>query len=435
MLQDIVILCVGHPARKESILEPTLKGAMALALNATGPVSPHLPAFVTFLIEQRYAVVCVRAKAWRAAAFDGWLTKQGIELAEIKAIHVDEFLRREYRPRSDCRAAPRSHEPADVRHLIGYLREQGLCEPEMKLILPADKLVSCFEQFLLRERGLAATTIDGYRTHARCFLVHRFGNETADLGVLRAADVIDFVQSRSRQLTAKALKNVIAALRAFLRYAHYCGDIGPELIYAVPAVAAWATTPPLPRAISAEHASQAIESCDQNTAVGRRDRAILLLLARLGLRGGEVLTLSLDDVEWDTGRLSVRGKNGRQCSMPLPADVGEAIAAYLQNGRPNSLDRHLFLRTRAPFRSLQHGSDGVGSIVRNSLERAGIASPHKGAHQFRHALAVQMLRNGGSLQEIGEVLRHRSQKATSIYAKVDLMALLPLALPWPGSAS
>lgn len=164
-----------------------------------------------------------------------------------------------------------------------------------------------------------------------------------------------------------------------------------------------------------------------------RDRAVLLLLPRLGLRGGEVAALMLEDIDWDASRLRVRGKNGHECLMPMPTDVGEAIALYLQNGRPASIDRHLFLRARAPIRGLKHDSDGVGSIVRNTLKRAAIDAPHKGAHQFRHALAVRLLQGGASLPEIGELLRHRSQIFTSIYAKVDIVALRALAMPWPGS--
>lgn len=161
----------------------------------------------------------------------------------------------------------------------------------------------------------------------------------------------------------------------------------------------------------------------------------MLVLARLGLRSGEVTTLLLDDVDWNAGCLCVRGKNRHECLMPLPPDVGEAIASYLQHGRPASTDRHLFMRARAPLRGLSHGSDGVGSIVRSALRRAGVDAPHEGAHQFRHALAVRMLQRGASLPEIGELLRHRSPAATSIYAKVDIDALRPLALPWPGSLS
>lgn len=416
-------------------MEPTLQGAMALAGRAQGPLAPHLPAFVTSLIDQGYAVVCVRAKAWRAAAFDAWLDAQGVGLAEVQDEHAEAFLRRPYQPRSDCRDTPRRHEPAAVRQLLRYLRAQGLCAAPTLAVTPADDLTASFAQHLQHERGLAASTIGHYRTLAREFLAHRFGSGDIDLGAIRAADIIGFVRCEARRLRPRGLKHVVNALRAFLRYAQYRGEIEGALISAVPAVAAWSATPPLPRAISADHARRVIASCDQHTPIGRRDRAVLLLLARLGLRGGEVITLVLDDIDWDAGLLRVRGKNGHQCLMPLPVDVGEAIAAYLRQGRPASPDRHVFLRARAPHQGLLHGSDGIGSIVRQAIERAGVEAPHKGSHQFRHALAVGMLRDGASLPEIGELLRHRSQLSTTIYARVDLAALRPLALPWPGSAS
>ena len=408
---------------------------MALAAHAKGPLSPHLPAFVTSLIDQGYAVVCVRAKAWRAVEFDAWLDVQGVGLADVQDAHVEAFLRRPYQPRSDCRDTPRRHEPPAVRQLLLHLRAQGLCAVRASVITPAVELAAGFAEHLQRERGLAATTIGHYQTLARKFLVRRFGSDGIQLGAVRATDVIGFVQHEARCLRPRGLKHVVNGLRAFLRYAEYRGEIQGALINAVPAVAAWATTPPLPRAISAEHAQRVIAGCDLHTAVGRRDRAVLLLLARLGLRGGEVLTLLLGDIDWDAGLLQVRGKNGHRCLMPLPVDVGEAIAAYLRQGRPASPDRHVFLRTRAPHRCLLHGSDGIGSIVRNAIERAGVDTPHKGSHQFRHALAVGMLQGGASLPEIGELLRHRSQLSTSIYAKVDLAALRPLAQPWPGSSS
>lgn len=416
-------------------MEPTLEGAMALARSATGPLQPHLTAFIASLIDQRYAVVCLRAKAWRAAAFDAWLGKQGIELADLCEAHIEQFSRRNYQPRSDCRSRPRRHEAPALRQLLRYLQAQGLCATTPARTLPADALLADFEQFLLRDRGLAVGTTGGYRARVREFLVDRFGSERVDLGALRAADIIGFVQRQPRRARPHALKHLVTALRALLRWGQYRGEIDAALIRAVPAVASWSTTPPLPRAISADHARGAIDSCDTGTAVGRRDRAVLLLLARLGLRGGEVITLTLDDIDWDAGRLRVRGKNGRECLMPLPADVGGAIAAYLCSGRPPSTDRHLFLRTRAPLRGLLHGSDGVGSIVRHALARAGIDAPRKGAHQFRHALAVRMLQGGASLPEIGEVLRHRDPVSTSIYAKVDVAALRALALAWPGGAA
>lgn len=416
-------------------MEPTLEGAMALARRATGPLSPHLEAFVTSLIDQHYAVICVRAKAWRAAAFDAWLAEHRVDLGELSEAHIDEFHRRDYRPRSECRTAPRRHEVFALHQLLRFLRGRALCTPAPAAPAATDTLVAGFERFLSRERGLADGSIRFYRTTARNFLVHRFGDEPIELGAIGASDIIGFVQHRAHQMQPRALKLVITALRAFLRYASYRCELPPALIGAVPAVASWTTTPPLPRAISAEHAQRAIDSCDQATAVGRRDCAVLLLLARLGLRGGEVLALMLEDIDWNAGRLCVRGKNGHECLMPLPIDVGQAIAAYLQHGRPGTTDRHVFLRSRAPVQCLMQGSDAIGSIVRDALARAGVDAPHKGAHQFRHALAVRMLQGGASLPEIGGLLRHRSPLSTSIYAKVDLAALRLLALPWPGSAS
>lgn len=416
-------------------MEPTLDGAMALARRATGPLSPHLPAFVKSLIEQRYATVCVRAKAWRAVDFDGWLERQGVALADVADVHVDRYLRRRVPRRADCRSKPRCSEPYALRQLMQWLRSQGLCASAQTVTLPAETVVAAFGQYLKRERGLAAGTTDNYRSSVREFLINRFGSAHVDLATLHATDIIGFVQCQPRRAKPHALKNLVTALRAFLRWGQYRGEVDAALLYAVPAVASWSTTPPMPRAISADHARRVIGSCDLGTAVGRRNRAILLLLARLGLRGGEVITLLLDDIDWDAGRLRIRGKNGRECMMPLPADVGKAIAEYLLRGRPPSTDRHLFLRTRAPIRSLLHGSDAVGSIVRKALNHAGIDAPHKGAHQFRHALAVHMLREGASLPEIGEVLRHRSPLSTSIYAKVDINALRALAQPWPRSVS
>ncbi|MBI3102240.1 MAG: site-specific integrase [Burkholderiales bacterium] len=284
-------------------MEPTIEGAMALVLRAKGPLSPHLPTFVTSLIDQGYAVVCLRAKAWRATEFDTWLDDQGVVLAELEDAHVEAFLRRPYQPRSDCRDTPRRHEPPAIRQLLRYLRAQGLCTAPALAVTPADQLVISFAQYLGHARGLASTTIGGYRTLARDFLAHRFGSDEIDLGAICATDVIDFVRREARRLRPRGLKHVVNGLRAFLRYAQYRGEIKGSLINAVPAVAAWTTTPPLPRAISAEHARRVIDSCDQCTAVGRRDRAVLLLLARLGLRGGEVLTLLLEDIDWDTGLL------------------------------------------------------------------------------------------------------------------------------------
>jgi site-specific recombinase XerD len=203
-----------------------------------------------------------------------------------------------------------------------------------------------------------------------------------------------------------------------------------DLAATVPTVASWSMTS-IPRAISPEQTKKLLASIDRKTAMGRRDYAVLLLLARLGLRSVEVASLELDDIDWSAGQLSVRGKGGQRSELPLPSEVGRAIAAYLRHGRPPCTSRRVFLRAKAPVRAFQ-GISGVGSIVRHRLQRARIIAPTYGAHQFRHGLASDLLRQGASLAEIGAVLGHHHPDTTRIYTKIDLKALRTLAQPWPG---
>jgi site-specific recombinase XerD len=283
---------------------------------------------------------------------------------------------------------------------------------------------------LLEVRALARPTIINYVPFIRSFLEDRFGHGRVTLSRLCAGDVVGFVQRQAPRLHLKRAKLMTTALRSFLRYARYLGEVRLDLAAAVPVVANWSMSS-IPRGISAEQVRQLLASIDRSTALGRRDYAVLVLLARLGLRSGEVALLDLDDIEWKTGRLYVRSKGAQRLELPLPTEVGKAIVAYLRHGRPLSTSRRVFLRARAPTRGFQ-GASGVGSIVRHSLKRAGINAPTTGAHQFRHGLATQMLRQGASLSEIGELLGHRHPQTTTIYAKVDLEALRALALPWPG---
>ena len=287
-----------------------------------------------------------------------------------------------------------------------------------------------YAQYLRDARALARATIINYVSFIRGFLTDRFGTGPVKLARLKAGDIVRFVQRQAPHLHLKRAKLLTTALRSFLRYARYSGDVALDLAAAVPIVANW-SMPSIPRAIPSDQVRQLLASIDRRTAIGRRDYAIVLLLARLGLRSGEVAFLELEDINWDAGQLSVRGKRDQRTALPLPADVGAAIAAYLRDGRPRSTSRRVFLRSKAPIRGFL-GQCGIGSIVRHALQRAGIQAPTKGAHQFRHALATQMLRHGASLTEIGDALRHRSPQTTTIYAKVDLKALRTLALPWPG---
>lgn len=426
------MLLPGATARKESILERTYESAAALVGAAAGPLAGHLPRFVESLISQQYVPAVVYVKALHAVAFDRWLAHRRVALADVAEHHVAGFGRRRRRCRGSIRPATRKRECFDLVHLLGHLRTVGVCAQRPRDVAPVDDLAAAYQRHLRHVQGLAESSIARYGEVARLFLQQRFGDGEVDLATVRPIDVIEFVRRQADRLTPPATKCVVNAMRSFLRYAQFLGAVAQELVAAVPAVATWTTTPHLPKAIAAEHAQRAIDSCDLGTAVGLRDRAVLLLLARLGLRAGEVIALQLEDCDWDRGQLRVRCKGGRLGVLPMPVDVGRAVAAYLRRGRPSAEDRHLFLRSMAPIRGLQPGGDGVGSIVRGALRRAGIDAPHRGSHQFRHALAVRMLRGGASLAEIGEVLRHRSPQSTSIYARVDLQALRSLALPWPG---
>ncbi len=414
-------------------MELSYENADALVRTIGGTSAEHLGAFVESLIGKQYSVSYVCQLARHALAFGRWCEARTITLHALSEHDIVRYQRCRQQRRSRC-LETRRRELHALELLLGFLRDRGVCPAACRHVTAAEEVAEGFARYLHREQGLAEITIERYTRIARQFLMWRFGLGEVCLQALRATDTIAFVRREAKRMGPPALKNIVQALRSFFRYGQFHGSLPAGLAAGVPAVASWATTPPVPRAISAEHAQRAIDSCDCRTSVGRRDRAVLLLLARLGLRAVEIARLMLDDVDWDHGQLRVRGKGGRESLLPLTADVGEAIAAYLEHGRPTSQDRHLFLRSGAPIRGLMEGSDGIGSIVRYALNRAKVDAPHRGSHQFRHALAVHMLQAGASLPEIGRVLRHRSPQSTSIYAKVDLTALRALALTWPGGA-
>jgi site-specific recombinase XerD len=220
------------------------------------------------------------------------------------------------------------------------------------------------------------------------------------------------------------------ALRSFFRFLRQRGDIRSDLVGAIPATTNWRLTG-LPLSLGPKQVEALLDSCDQDTALGQRDYAILLLLARLGLRAGEVVALTLDDFDWDNGTLIVHGKGKRQERLPLPEDVGEAVANYLRGSRPHCASRRVFIRLHAPHRGFS-SSVAIDDVVRRALARTGLDSEQKGAHLLRHSLATRLLGSGASLEQIAQLLRHAHPQTTEIYAKVDLQALRALAQPWPG---
>jgi len=409
-------------------MKPSCNYSWSLSREPEGPLAPYLDCFSGLLCDQGYAQQSAHLKVRLVAEFSQWLEKKGISLEEIVADHITCYLR--YRA---SHRRPRSDDTFALNQLLSLLYQRGAITEEVAPIeiTPIEHLTIEFASYLRQERMLTTVTIEHYCLFVRRFLIACFSNEREpQLSRLCAADIVGFVQDQAKVLHPKRAKVMTTALRSFLNYGRYRGDIKIDMAAAVPTVANWSMAS-IPRAISAEHVQAMLASCHRQTAVGCRDYAILLLLARLGLRAGEIVSLTLDDIDWEVGFLRVSGKRGTACPLPIPVEVGEAIAAYLKKGRPHSTSRCVFLRCKAPIRGFK-SSSAIDSIVKHTLERAGLDLPRKGAHQFRHGLACELLRQGVSLAEIGELLRHCSPNTTAIYAKVDLVALRTLALPWPG---
>ncbi len=395
-----------------------------------GPLGSYLHLFAQQLTDQGYARYSVRLKLRLVAHFSHWLTHQGIALHDLTPEHALLYLQH----RAEQSSA-RTGEAAALSQIFNLLRHEGAiaASPAAPIITtPAKRLADEFALYLRQERALASTTITNYLEFVSRFLTAKFADAEVVLSVLCAADVVAFVQRQAACLSLKRAKLMTTALRSFLQYARYRGDINLDLGAAIPTIAHWSMAS-IPRSLPPAQVELVLAHCNRQMPIGRRDYAILLLLARLGLRAGEVAALRLEDINWQAGRITVCGKGSQWSQLPLPTDVGEAIAAYLQDGRPPTTSRSVFVRGRAPAVSFQNQL-AVLSVVRHALARAGIDAPHKGAHQFRHTLATELLRQGASLSEIGELLRHRSPQTTAIYAKVDLAALRTLALPWPGGA-
>jgi site-specific recombinase XerD len=293
-------------------------------------------------------------------------------------------------------------------------------------------LVEDYSGYLLSERGLASTSGEVYTAIAHRFLTRTCPGGRSELKTLTAQKIRDFVMHEARKFrTSKAASLLTTVVRSLVRFVHYRGYIDRSLVGAVPAVAHWSMAP-IPRALPLEAVRRVLAQSKLNrTPCGLRDHAILVVLARLGLRAREVMLLELEDIDWTNACIHICGKGRQERPVPLPHDVGEAIAAYLRSGRPASSCRHVFLRARAPWRGVAKSSS-ISAIVGRALKRAQVKSATHGAHQFRHSLATTMLRRGASLTEIGQIMRHRDPNTTRLYAKVDLNALREVALPWPG---
>ena len=396
-------------------------------VRLSGPLQEFGPGFVGELERLGYSLLGATLQVRLMARASRWMQAEGLTPGELTDEVVDRFLaERRAAGRRDY-ATPRAMAPMLVYlRVLGVVPSASPSEPSTR----AEELGQRFGRYLTVERGLAEGTVTGYVDAVRPFLAE-LDREQLDLHDLSAGRVTAFVVARCPAQSRGAAKMTVTALRSLLGFLHVEGLIAGSLVGAVPSAASWRLSG-LPRFLEPDQARALLDSCDSQTSAGRRDLAILTLLLRLGLRAGEVAALSLEDVDWRAGELIVVGKGRRSERLPLPVDVGEAITAYLRNGRPGrALDRAVFVRVKAPHQRLTTG--GVTQVVVSAGRRAGLGQIH--AHRLRHTAATAMLRAGAPLQEIGQVLRHREPLTTAIYAKVDRAALRSLARLWPGAGS
>jgi site-specific recombinase XerD len=392
-----------------------------------GPLSAHIDTFAQQLFDEGYALWTVKYSVRLLADLTTWMQKQELTITDLSELPVHTFFQHRYQIRR-----PHRDDQAILKKLLTYLRTAGIIAAPVKVVGdPAyASIVQAFQQYLIYQRNLTPSTIHSYLNTVEHFLSQRFETMSPNLDALCAQDVTGFMLQQARRYSAGQTQLIGSALRSFFRFLLQQALITTDLAQCVPTPARRRLST-LPKFISADDVERLLHSIDQKTPEGRRNHAIMQLLARLGLRAAEVAALTLNDLDWDAGEIIVRGKGGRCDRLPLPYEVGQAIANYLRDGRPSCSTRCVFVRHRAPQRGFANG-EAVGTIVRRALDRAGLNPAHKGAHLLRHSLATRLLRNGASLAEIGELLRHRNLNTTQIYAKVDESALRKLALPWPG---
>jgi site-specific recombinase XerD len=396
-------------------------------VRMTGPLAPYQDVIWTDLLARGYTQLSAKNVLRLAAHLSRWLQAKGLSPEHLTSDRIDAFLRHRRARGYTCWRSPRGLEP-----ILLTLRARNVVPPAEsppEEDTPLARLLRDYERYLLEDRGLTPMSAGQYVRTGQRFFAALGVAELGDVRRLTTADISGFVLREARTMATGTAKLMVTGLRVLLRYLHVCG-VCSELSAAAPAVAGHRLSR-LPKHIPWSEVQHLLKSCDLRTAVGRRDHAILLLLARLGLRAGEVAALELGDVDWIEGKILVRGKGARHDWLPLPEDVGEAIVRYLKRGRSPSESRKLFLTSVAPSRDLSVGA--VQKRVREACRRAHL--PPRSAHQLRHTAATQMLRGGASLEGVAEVLRHRSLDTTAIYAKVDHLALRTLARPWPGGAS
>jgi site-specific recombinase XerD len=404
------------------MIETLFEAPYCLRRHREGLFGPHVDAFAAWLAARGYTADTIRALVCAARTFSEWLDGRSHELED-----VDDRLAAHFVKKAACAESHRKTLRQSVQHVLTFLRAEGVVAPAPEVPAPGPEVVVQFEAWMREHRGVQRSTVGLYLPIVR-ELLHELRE---DLERLTARRLRAFILARARRHGHKRASSIVTALRMFARFLVASGTCDPALVAAVPPVASWRETS-VPRHLQSSDVERVIASCDVATPLGARDRAVLLLLARLGLRASDVAALTLDAFDWEDARLRVAGKGRREDWLPLPQDAGDAVLAYIETARPRIRTESVFLTVLAPIVPIRTWV--ISSIVGRAIRRAGVSSPSYGAHVLRHSAAVRMLRAGSSLAEIGEVLRHASIETTFHYAKVDRDLLLEVAMPWPGVA-
>lgn len=393
----------------------------------SGPLGPHIGRFASLLSDLGYSNQVGMQKIRLVAFLSRWLEENQVKVEQLDEQRIADFLTAQQRTIRRHRQVQHT-----LTQLLQELRRSMIIPGQQpaQAESPTDLLMHDYGRFLAQERGLSQVTLDNYLPVARRFLANAFGAKTVRLEQLGAGDVHGFILRDKSIFSPKRVQLTTSALRSFLGFLYLHGQLTTPLAASVPTVATWRLSD-LPQFLEPQQVQRLLQSCDRSSPCGRRDYAALLILARLGLRAGELVHLCLEDINWSVGEVLIRGKSAREDRLPLPPDVGRALAAYLQKGRPPCSSRRVFIRMKAPHVGFS-SSVAICDIVRRALLRARLQPERKGAHLLRHSLATQMLRGGASLTQIGQILRHQLPQTTEIYAKVDLAALRAVAQPWPG---
>lgn len=397
---------------------------MSGSRRKAGLLGSQVEGYRAWLLRRGYTPQTVRNMLKDLGQLGLWSVATGLELADLNEQRMAAFLAARRATGHRRVLGPRAMVP-----LLSYLREAGVVPAAAVPLTPLGELLGQYRDWMVQERNLALTTVLRYENTARRFLQEyaSTGDDFAPAG-LTGADINAFLLRECARVSAGSAKGRVAELRSVLRFLYLQGITPLRLGTAVPPVGGWRLSS-LPPTMTAADVQALLDSCDRSSPVGVRNFAMMILIARLGLRSIEVARLELRDVDWRAGELVVRGKARRRDRLPLPAEVGEALVAYLSCGRNPEGARHLFLTCKAPRGPIR--ADLVGDVVERACERAGL--PHVGPHRLRHALAGELLRQGAGLVAIGQLLRHQDLATTALYAKVDLSTLRGVVQVWPGA--